>query len=82
MMQVSPGSVPVPGIDVCYCPSFGSCCFSSVQFVPSMGRLLYQIDREYGKCPARGICEGSRENPGSDYYSIIREKPARMFILV
>ena len=37
--------------------------------------------REYGKSPARGVCEGSRENPGSDYYSIIRESPARIFIL-
>ena len=44
--------------------------------------LLYQIDRESGKCPARGISEGSRENPGMDDYSIIRESPARMSILV
>ena len=32
---------------------------------------------ESAKCPARGISEGSRENPGSDDYAIIRESPAR-----
>ena len=32
--------------------------------------------------PAREISEVSRENPSSDDYSIIRESPARMFILV
>ena len=50
--------------------------------------LEYQINRESGKCPARGISEGSRENPGMDdymynpgepgadvYISIVRQKP-------
>ena len=37
---------------------------------------------ESGKCPARGISEGSQENSGTDDYALIRESPARMFILV
>ena len=37
---------------------------------------------ESGKCPARGISEGSRENPGLDDYVIIRESPARMPMLI
>ena len=31
--------------------------------------------------PDSGISEGSRENPGTDDYCIIRESPARMYIL-
>ena len=45
--------------------------------------LIYLLEyRESGKCPARGISEGFRENPGSDDYVIIRESPVRMFTLI
>ena len=53
--------------------------------LPADAEVASSVDRVgvvSGKCPARGISEGSRENPGMDDYSIIRESPAQMFILV